>query len=85
MCSGVGVLLIPIIPSLLGIYFGNKARAEILARGGPTGSPGEEMTRWGLILGWVGVLGGLLTALTLLVLWWLAPDTLATVADYADG
>ncbi len=47
----IGIL--PIIGSIIGIILGNNAKKEILASNGTMG--GEELAKWGVILGWVGL------------------------------
>jgi uncharacterized protein DUF4190 len=49
----VGLVICPIIPSILAIVFGSMARSEIDRSGGQLGGSGIALT--GLILGWVGV------------------------------
>jgi hypothetical protein len=59
----VGLVLCPILPSILALVFGYMARGEIRRAGGQLGGAGIALT--GLILGWVGV--GLWSLLFLIV------------------
>ena len=48
----VGVTVVPLIPSVLAVVFGSRARDEI--RADPAVS-GEGLATAGIILGWIGV------------------------------
>lgn len=49
----IGLVLFPIIPSILAIVFGNSAKHEIDASGGSLGGRGAASA--GVILGWVAL------------------------------
>jgi len=49
----LGLVLIPIIPSILAIVFGNAAKREIDASGGTLGGRGSASA--GVVLGWVAL------------------------------
>ena len=49
----VGLVLCPILPSILALVFGYMARGEIRRSGGQLGGSGVALA--GLILGWVGI------------------------------
>ena len=53
MLGIVGLVLIPIIPSILAIVFGNGAKREIDASGGSLG--GRGLASAGVVLGWVAL------------------------------
>jgi hypothetical protein len=57
-----GFFVIPLIPSILAVVFGQKAKDEIRAN---PGISGEGLATAGVVLGWVGIA---LSALGLLVL-----------------
>jgi hypothetical protein len=48
-----GLVLCPLIPSILAVVFGSKARNEIDASGGQM--EGRGLAVAGLILGWIGI------------------------------
>jgi hypothetical protein len=55
----LGLVLIPIIPSILAIVFGNSAKQQIDGSGGRLG--GRGLASAGVVLGWVALaLGALL-------------------------
>ncbi len=49
----LGLVLIPIIPSILAIVFGNNAKREIDGSGGSLGGRGLATT--GVVLGWIAL------------------------------
>lgn len=49
----VGLVLIPIIPSILAIVFGNSAKQQIDGSGGRLG--GRGLATAGVVLGWVAL------------------------------
>ena len=49
----VGLVLCPVLPSILAVIFGHIARGEIRRSGGQLGGSGISLA--GLILGWVGI------------------------------
>ncbi len=60
----VGVTVFPLIPSVLALVFGSRARDEL--RGDP-GVSGEGLATAGIILGWIGVAISLLGLVFVLV------------------
>lgn len=61
-----GFFVFPVIPSILAVVFGNKAREEI--RANPSVG-GEGLATAGVVLGWVGIaIVGIVVLLGLLLL-----------------
>jgi hypothetical protein len=61
-----GFFVFPVIPSILAIVFGNKAREEI--RSNPAVA-GDGLATAGIVLGWIGLaITGLVVVLGLLIL-----------------
>ena len=64
-----GFVFFPLVPSILAVVFGKKARAEIRS-----GARGDGLATAGIVLGWIGI--GLtvlaLVALLFLFLLWAA-------------
>ncbi len=63
--SLVGLLVCPLIGAI-GIYLGNRARAEV----SKTGEQGDGMALAGIIVGWIGV--ALTVFIALLIVGWFA-------------
>ncbi len=51
--SILGLTLLPIIGSIVGLITGYMAKKQIEESGGVEG--GEDLAKWGIILGWVGI------------------------------
>jgi hypothetical protein len=60
----VGVTVFPLIPSVLALVFGSRARDEMRA---DRGVSGEGLATAGIILGWIGVAISLLGLVLFLV------------------
>ena len=56
-----GIFVFPVIPSILAVIFGSKARDEIRAS---SAVGGDGLATAGIVLGWVGIV---LTALVLVI------------------
>jgi hypothetical protein len=65
-----GFFVIPLIPSILAVIFGQKAKDEIRTKPGITG---DGLATAGVVLGWVGIaisaFGLLLLVLVLAAVW----------------
>ena len=64
----IGVL--PLIGSILGIVLGNSAKAEIRASGGM--QEGEGLAQAGVVVGWIGIVLGVLAILAFCAIFALA-------------
>ncbi len=60
-----GIFAVPLIASVLAVYFGKQAQREIGASGGQVG--GSGLAKAGIILGWVGIALVALAAAAILV------------------
>ncbi|TET53991.1 MAG: DUF4190 domain-containing protein [Anaerolineales bacterium] len=64
--SILGLTFLPAIGSIVGLILGYMARNQIRESGGRMG--GEGLAKGGIILGWVGILGGLIIACLIVLL-----------------
>jgi len=62
----LGLVVCPLVPSILALVFGYQARSEIDRTGGVQGGRGSAVA--GIVLGWVGVGVTLLVILVIVVL-----------------
>jgi hypothetical protein len=53
------------IVGIVAIIVGRQAQAEIAASGGLQG--GEDLARWGIILGWISVVLGVLVGIMVII------------------
>ncbi len=58
IASILGLTLFPFIGSIVGLILGYMAKKQIEESQGMEG--GEDLAKWGIILGWVGIALGLL-------------------------
>ena len=65
VCGIVGFFAVPLIGSVLAIVFGSAARRRIADDENLTGA---EMARAGIIIGWIGLVLGILAIVFLIVL-----------------
>jgi Domain of unknown function (DUF4190) len=65
VCGIAGLFAVPIVGSILAIVFGSVARKRIAQ---DEGLSGDEMARAGIIIGWIGVVVGILAVLFFIVL-----------------